>query len=212
MLPSDLRDLLQRLFFLLFVRPFTLLFMGLRVRGLEHLPHRDPFVLIANHSSHLDTIVLLSLFRLSRLRRIRPCAAADYWEATPLRSALSRALFNILPIARARFTPENHPIHRMSEALDRGESLILFPEGTRGGGDEVAPFKAGIARLLEERPDVPVVPAYLVNLGRSLPKGEWIPLPFFCEARLGAPLKPAGGRDQVLAELQAAVLRLREQP
>jgi len=204
------RHLVQAAFTLLFLRPFLAFFIGLRVRGREHLPERDPFILIANHSSHLDTASLLGLFPVSRLRRIRPCAAADYFERTRLIAFLSHTLFNILPIRRAGIVAEDHPIQRMREALERGESLLLFPEGTRGRGPEMAPFKPGIACLVEQLPQVPVVPAYLANMGRALPRGEFLPVPFFCEVRIGAPLRLSGTREEIVAALRAAVEALRD--
>src|SRR5512140_362591 len=156
-----LRSIAQTLFFVCFVKPFLTLFIGLRVRGLENLPKTDPFILIANHSSHLDTVSLLNLFPLRRLHKIRPAAAADYFEKTKLTSIISRTFFNILPIARKNFTADNHPLDTMERALRAGNSIILFPEGTRGSGGDMAPFRSGIARLVERCPDVSVTPAYL---------------------------------------------------
>lgn len=207
---TSAQHLVQAGFALLFLRPFLGLFLGLRVSGREHLPGRDPFVLVANHSSHLDTAALLNLFPVARLRRIRPCAAADYFERTPVISFLSRTLFNVLPIRRGAARGEHNPIVRMREALERGESLLLFPEGTRGRGPGMAPFKPGIAHLVEDFPGVPIVPAYLTNLGRALPKGEFFPVPFFCEVRIGAPLRLGGTRAEVLAAVRAAVEALRD--
>lgn len=203
-------NLAQKLFFALLVRPFMILFIGLRVRGREHLPKSDPFILLANHASHLDTVSLLSLFPLSRLRLIRPVAAADYFERNRFISALTKTLFNILPIARRNITPENNPLRRMQEALAAGQSLIIFPEGTRGAGEEIGQFRSGVARLLQKVSDAPVVPAYLVNMGRSLPKGEYIPVPFFCEIRLGAPRTIQGSRPEIIGALEAAVGELKE--
>ncbi len=203
-------NIVQMIFFAALVRSFMALFIGLRVRGREHLPGSDPFILIANHSSHLDTISLLSLFPLRRLRNIRPVAAADYFERNRLVSIFTKTLFNILPIARKKITSESNPIHFMQEALEAGQSLIIFPEGTRGSGEAVGQFRSGIAHLLEKMPDVPVVPAYLVNMGRSLPKGEYIPVPFFCEVRLGAPRLITGNRQQIIGSLETAVRELNE--
>lgn len=202
---TRIQHLVQAAFALLLLRPFLKLFIGLRVYGREHLPERDPFILVANHSSHLDTAALLNLFPVSRLRRIRPCAAADYFERTPTIAFLSHTLFNVLPIRRHDVQPEDHPIRRMREALERGESLLLFPEGTRGRGPGMAPFKPGIAHLAEQLPHVPIVPAYLVNMGRALPKGEFLPVPFFCEVRIGAPLRLSGTREEILEAVRAAV-------
>jgi 1-acyl-sn-glycerol-3-phosphate acyltransferase len=203
------RDLVQVLFFALLVRPFMTLFIGLRVSGREHLATPDPFILVANHSSHLDTLSLLSLFPLGRLRRLRPCAAADYFERTPTIAFLSRTFFNVLPIERVPGGTGEHPIQRMRQALERGESLLLFPEGTRGAGGDIGAFKPGVAYLAEQLPAVPVVPAYLAHMGRALPKGEILPVPFFCEARIGAPRHLRGGRDEMLAALHGAIEELR---
>lgn len=204
------RSLMQMAFFVLVLRPFLTLFIGLRVRGREHLPATGPFILIANHTSHLDTASLLSLFPLRRLPDLRPVAAADYFERNRLVSALSKTLFNILPIARKQITPDTNPLPRLAEALHAGQSLILFPEGTRGTGEDLARFHSGAAHLIEKCPDVPVVPVYLVNMGRSLPKGEWIPVPFFCEVRIGRPQTFQGNRREITAALETAVRQLRE--
>jgi 1-acyl-sn-glycerol-3-phosphate acyltransferase len=205
-----MRDLLQAAFFLVIVKPFLRLFIGLRVAGLENLPARDPFVLIANHSSHLDTVSLLSLFPVRRLRKIRPAAASDYFERTALIAWFSHTFINILPIARKHITKEDHPILKMRQALESGESLILFPEGTRGHGETPGPFQPGIAHLVDQLPGLSVVPCYLANMGRALPKGEFVPVPFFCEIRIGKPLRPEGNREEILAALRSEVLALRD--
>lgn len=204
--------LAQILFFLLLVKPFMTLFIGLRVRGREHLPESDPFILVANHSSHLDTISLLSLFPLGRLRKIRPVAAADYFERNRLVSWFTRTFFNILTIERKKVTVETNPVARMLAAVEAGESLIIFPEGTRGSGEQAGPFRPGVAHLIEKAPGVPVIPAFLVNMGRSLPKGAIVPVPFFCEVRLGPPRRLSGSRQEIVRSLEAAVDELREVP
>jgi len=204
-------NVIQIVFFALVIKPFMALFIGLRVRGREHLREGQPFVLIANHSSHLDTMSLLSLFPLTRLRRIRPVAAADYFERNRFVSALTKTLFNILPIARKNITPENNPLTRMLDAIEAGDSLIIFPEGTRGSGQEMGEFRSGVAHLIEKAPGLTVVPTYLVNMGRSLPKGEFIPVPLFCEIRIGAPRTLQGSRQEITRALEAAVRELAEQ-
>lgn len=201
--------LVQMSFFLLAVRPFMAVFIGLRVRGREHLPKRDPFVLYANHASHLDTMSLLNLFPLARLECIQPVAAADYFERNRFVAWLSRTFINILPITRRHITAENNPLRRMQAVLALGHSLIIFPEGTRGSGEEIGHFHSGIAHLLAKSPDIEVVPAYLANMGRSLPKGEFIPVPFFCEIRLGKPRRIHGSRQEMIEALEAAVHELK---
>jgi 1-acyl-sn-glycerol-3-phosphate acyltransferase len=204
------RDLVQMTFFAFAIRPFLTLFIGLRVLGREHLPKSAPAIMIANHSSHLDTVSLLGLFPLRQLSQLRPVAAADYFERNALVSVFSKTLFNILPISRKSITVDTNPLPRMEAALRAGQSLILFPEGTRGSGEDLARFHSGAAHLIEKCPDVPVVPIFLVNMGRSLPKGEWIPVPFFCEARIGPPQKFQGNCREITAALETAVRQLRD--
>jgi 1-acyl-sn-glycerol-3-phosphate acyltransferase len=199
----------QMAFFLFAMRPFMAVFIGLRVRGREHLPKRDPFILYANHASHLDTVSLLNLFPLMRLERIQPVAAADYFERNRFVAWLSRTFINILPITRRNITADNNPVRRMQAVLALGHSLIIFPEGTRGTGEEIGHVHSGIAHLLAKTPDIDVVPAYLMNMGRSLPKGEFIPVPFFCEIRLGPARRITGNRQEMIEALEAAVHELK---
>ena len=202
--------LIQKLFFLLVVRPLMALFIGLRVRKRRRLPDpiAGPCIIVANHQSHFDTVSLLALYPLGRLKYVRPAAAADYWAANRFIEAFARACINILPIERVKEGRKTDPIDAMVAALDRGQSLILFPEGTRSADGAPGHFKPGVAILLERRPGTPVVPIWLQNLGRILPKGEFIPVPVFCEIRVGRPLHPSGNRQEILAEIEAAVHHL----
>jgi 1-acyl-sn-glycerol-3-phosphate acyltransferase len=209
---SKLQEILQRAFFALAIRPFLMIFVGLRVSGREHLPLRDPFILVANHSSHLDAVSLLSLFPGTRLRSIRPVAAADYFERNRAIGWLTRTFFNTLPIVRKDVTPECDPRPQMLKVLAAGQSLILFPEGTRGSGEDLGRFRTGVAYLIQNMPSAPVLPVFLENMGRSLPKGEFLPVPFFCGIRIGAPLRPTGTQEQILSALETAVRSLTQHP
>lgn len=206
---GSLADAVQRAFFFLLGRPFLAFFIGLRIKGRQNLPKDFPFLLVANHTSHLDTLSLLALFPLRDLWRVRPVAAADYFESTKLVSTVTRTLFNTLPIPRKGFTAENHPLKTMGAAIDRGEGLILFPEGTRGMQQKgLAPFKKGAAHLVLERPGLRVVPVFLDNMGRSLPKGAWIPVPFFCTISIGQPRVLTGTPEEITARLEGEVKAL----
>ena len=204
-----MKNISQKLFFLLWVKPFLALFTGMRVKGRGNLPGHHPFILIANHSSHLDTVSLLNLFPLRQLPCIHPVAAADYFERNKFISWLSKTLFNILPIARKGITRENNPVEAMKRALGNRRSLLVFPEGTRSRDGEPKPFRSGIARVIKENPAVPVIPCFLTNMWKSLPKGEWLPVPFICEIAIGEKIFPTGNLKEITAQLEGAILKLK---
>jgi 1-acyl-sn-glycerol-3-phosphate acyltransferase len=185
-----------------------------RVRWIDQPGATQPRVYFANHSSHLDFVVLwAALPPLIRIRT-RPVAAQEYWQSTALRSYVATRIFRSLLIpredvatlaGRAILTP-------LLAELDRGGSLILFPEGGRGDGVEVAGFKSGLYQLCRERPHVEAVPVYLENLHRVLPKGQVVPLPFGSRVTFGRPLRLEGreGNREFLARAREALLELRE--
>lgn len=203
--------LLQILAFLLLVRPFLAVFLGLRVRHRERLSAAGaaagPAILVANHNSHLDTLVLMAAMPLRRLWRCRPLAAADHFRSGPL-GWLARRLLRAILVPRCGRTPAA-ALAPAVEALDRGEILILFPEGSRGRPEVMGAFKRGVAELVRARPAVPVIPIRLQGLGRCLPKASLLFLPFDCHAVVGPPADLAGlPPEAVPAALQAAVTAL----
>jgi len=204
-----MRDLIRILFFLLIVRPFMVLFIGLRVYGKNNIPKRHPFVVVANHSSHLDTVSLLYLFPLRELKNIRPVAAADYFEKNWTVSSLSHTFFNILSINRRCASKHENPLAHLEKTIALKQSLIFFPEGTRSLTGEMSSFHSGITHLIEKHPELPIVPVYLCNMGRSLPKGEFVPIPFFCEIKIGETLFPKGDRKEQLEMIRNAILALK---
>jgi 1-acyl-sn-glycerol-3-phosphate acyltransferase/predicted protein tyrosine phosphatase/membrane-associated phospholipid phosphatase len=163
-----------------------------------------PRVYYANHTSHLDFVVIWgSLPRHVRMRTL-PVAGRDYWEKTPVRRCIAHGFLNALLVDRARADADREStvrvaersIERLAHALDSGASLIVFPEGTRGCGDDVQPFKSGLYHLARARPDVELVPVFLENMHRILPKGEFIPVPLRGRASFGAPIRLRQGETK----------------
>ena len=158
-------------------------------------------MVVANHNSHLDTLVLMSLFPLSKLPRIRPVAAQDYFFRNRLLKRFSLGVIGIIPLERRIKSASRHPLAPIDEAIERGEIVILFPEGSRGEPEQLCEFKTGIAHLAERHPTVPIYPVYLHGLGKALPKGEALLVPFFCDVFIGEPLNWCGDRRLFMASL-----------
>ncbi|HTL52616.1 MAG TPA: lysophospholipid acyltransferase family protein [Planctomycetota bacterium] len=203
--------LLRALFYVLFVRPFLFLVIGIVVKGKQHLNTPEKFVLLANHNSHMDTIVLMSLFKVQRLKHIHPVAAADYFCANKALNWFVTVFFNILPINRKKFTRTDNPIDKMGEVLDAGDSLILYPEGSRGEPEQMTKFNTGAGHLLEKHPNVKVIPVYMEGMGRILPKGAWYPVPFIGRVNIGEPRIYTGKARAITAQLEADILALHDE-
>lgn len=198
---------LQALFFLLLVRPFLALVVGANLRHAERLPAHGPAILAANHNSHLDTLLLMSLYPLSQLHRLRPVAAADYFMRNRVIAWFALNIMHILPLAR-RPQPGCDPLADIETALTNGDILILFPEGSRGAPEKRSALKSGIAHLMERQPDTPVTPIYLHGLGKALPKGEWLPIPFFADVFIGESLNWLDKRGPTMQALEQAFAAL----
>lgn len=178
-----------------------------------------PRIYFANHCSHLDTVVVWSTLPDALRPRTRPVAARDYWGHGAIRRFIAGRVFDALLIdrkaaegAEAAEQQRRETLEAMASVLDAGRSLILFPEGTRGSGEALQPFRAGLFHLARARPAVPLVPVYLGNLARILPKGAALPVPMQGRVVFGPELQLAAGEDKqaFLARCRQAVLELAE--
>lgn len=192
------------------------LLTGVRARWLAPVPEQQVRIYYANHSSHLDGMVIWASLPEHLRMQVRPVAAADYWLTTKLRRYIAQRIFNAVLIQRRSVTAKakstNDALTQMSAPLKQGESLIIFPEGTRGSGDEIAGFRSGIWHLAQQNPDAELVPVYLENLNRVLPKGSRLVVPVLCSAVFGEPVRPLHpdeDKHQFLQRLKAALEALK---
>jgi 1-acyl-sn-glycerol-3-phosphate acyltransferase len=202
---------LARLAFLtLMARPLAMFLTGADVVGRENLPRAGPAIIAANHTSHVDTLLLLTIFPARQMRRLRPVAAADYFLRGPIIGWFSRTLVGIVPVSRSGDIHDD-VLAPARQALMDGDIVIIFPEGTRGpGNDELAPLKSGVARLAAAFPDAPVTPVWLEGAGRVLPKGALLPAPMNCTVLVGEPIRWTGEKTVFLEALRASLDSLRK--
>lgn len=177
--------ILKILFFALFVKPLVFLGLGLNIRGRQNLPLKGPAIIAANHNSHLDTMVLMSMYPLSIINRVRPVAAADYFLANRFLAWLSLNIIGIIPLDRSGKTKRGDLFKDCHKALDNGHILLIFPEGSRGKPEEMSQLKKGIYYLIKDREDTRVTPVVLHGLGRVLPRGLALFVPFNCDVIIG---------------------------
>lgn len=182
---------LKYFFFMLFVKPFIHLVLGVNVSGIEYLPKIDkgPSIIIANHNSHIDTLLLMSLFSCSQILKIHPVAAADYFCNTKFKSFVFKTLLGLIPIERkVRKASKGEIFKNINDALRSGESIIIYPEGTRGEDNTIKSFKSGVAHIAKMNPNVPVVPMFINGPDRILPKGEFLFVPFVADVYASEPI------------------------
>ena len=162
---------------------------GVRGNWQGSLPDRRPRIYFANHRSHGDFVLIWTVLPRALRRLTRPVAAADYWGQGGIRQYFGRHVFDAVLVDRERMSRESDPIRPLVDALDAGSSLILFPEGTRNTTEApLLAFKSGLYRLAQQRPQVELIPVWIDNLNRVLPKGEFVPVPLLCTVTFGAPI------------------------
>lgn len=197
--------ILRHAFFLVVVRPLMLVILGMNVRHGERLPTSGPAILVANHNSHLDTLALMILFPWRMLNRLKPVAAIDYFLTSSRMAWFATNIIGIVPLPRQVRAGGPDPLAPCDKALEAGDVLILFPEGTRGTPETLAMFKTGIYHLARRHPDIPVIPVFMHGLGKALPKGTALLVPFFCDVFVGEPLAYCDDRAAFMENLDNAM-------
>lgn len=173
-------------------------------------PKAEQRIYFANHQSHLDWVLIWAALPRELRATTRPIAARDYWTRTPFKRWLTTEVFNAVYVSRQR-TEDQDPLEPLAQALASGDSLVIFPEGTRSHKGEPQPFKSGLFHLAEQFPGVALIPAWIDNVQRVMPKGEVVPVPVLCSVTFGAPLVLQPGEDKraFLARARDAVVALR---
>ena len=173
-------------------------------------PKAEQRIYFANHQSHLDWVLIWAALPRDLRARTRPIAAKDYWTSSRFRHWLTREVFNAVYVDRQR-KDDQDPLEPLLEALDKGDSLVIFPEGTRSNKGEPQAFKSGLYHLAAQFPGVQLIPAWIDNVQRVMPKGEVVPVPILCTVTFGAPLQLQPGEDKqaFLARARDAVIALR---
>ena len=174
-------------------------------------PTAEQRIYFANHQSHFDWVLIWASLPRELRAGTRPIAARDYWTSSRLKTWLTTDVFNAVYVSRTRASPDEDPLEPLMEALERGDSLVIFPEGTRSSKGEPQPFKAGLYHLAQAFPQVELIPTWIDNVQRVMPKGEVVPVPILCTVTFGAPLSLAPDEDKraFLERARAAVMAQR---
>ncbi len=196
---------LLKIIYSVVLRNFLKLIVGVKMDKPNYLKNEKQFIIVANHNSHLDTMSIMASLPSEILHNVKPVAARDHFGKSKLSTFLSEKFVNSLLIERKRDknNPDNDPICQMIAELDKGKSLIIFPEGTRGQPEVEESLKAGIALILKERPNISFVPAYMQGMGMAMPKGDGLILPHTSRLIYGLPQKVnSGDIQEILDQIQ----------
>ncbi len=202
-----MNQVLRIAFFALIVRPLMMIVLGTNVRRSELLPSSGPAIIVANHNSHLDLFALMNVLGLKRLPDVRPVAAADYFITRRVRRWFATRIVGIIPIDRSKIRREKgkHPLDPISEVLEKEGIVLLFPEGTRGEPEKMDEFQTGVAHIARRHPEIPITPVFMHGLGKALPKGEALLVPFFCDMFVGKPLNSQLKKRELMNQLSVSM-------
>ena len=184
-------------FFAVVIAGFARAVTGVRARWQGCGPQSRQRIYFANHASHGDFVLIWTALPPPLRVLTRPVAGKDYWGAGAVRRFIGKHVFNAVLINRAATTRKDNPLAPIEQALTQGSSLILFPEGTRNTTDEMLlPFKPGLFHIARAHPDADLVPVWIENIARVLPKGEFFPVPLLCSVTFGTPMRLQAGETK----------------
>ncbi len=206
-----MKDFFKRWFYRLIVRPWLTVFIGVKYVNRDVFKGKDQFILVANHNSHFDVVSIIAGMPGDKIKNLKTLVAGDYFGRTNVARSLTDFFFNAIMIYRDRKDENVSGVEVLDQVLKNGESLVLFPEGSRGKPGVIAEFKSGIAILLKNNPDIPFIPVYLDGFGRVLPKDKTIILPMECKVRFGEPIYIDKSKEMeaILDDVKNAILGLK---
>ncbi len=197
-----LNTIIRNIFWGIIIRLVVMAILGINIRHRELLPKKGPAIIVANHNSHLDTIVLMSLYPLRMQKHVKPAAAADHFLRNKIIKWFALNIIGIAPLER-KVTKNSNPLEACSKVLDNNEILILYPEGSRGEPEHMTNLKSGIAHLAKAYPNVPIISVFMHGLGKALPKDDFVLVPFFCDVFVGKAIYWQGDKQQFMETLSA---------
>ena len=207
-----MRKLILGFTYLIVMRIFLRVIVGVKLIRKDALKKQKQFIIVSNHNSHIDTMALMSSLSFNQLPKTHPVAAGDYFGGSPIKAFFSKLFTNAILIRRTKDGGSENPIEQMSQALKEGKSLILFPEGSRGEPEKMQEFKKGIGVLLQKHPNVHYLPVYMSGMGKVLPKGEKLLVPFDSYVLFGEPtLCKSADVTEIVREIEANIIELKEQ-
>ncbi|GAB5417075.1 MAG: lysophospholipid acyltransferase family protein [Crocinitomicaceae bacterium] len=206
-----MKDFFKRWFYRLIVRPWLTVFIGVKYVNRDVFKGKDQFILVANHNSHFDVVSIIAGMPGDKIKNLKTLVAGDYFGRTNVARSLTDFFFNAIMIYRDRKDENVSGVEVLDQVLKNGDSLVLFPEGSRGKPGVIAEFKSGIAILLKNNPDIPFIPVYLDGFGRVLPKDKTIILPMECKVRFGKPIyiDKSKEMEDILDDVKNAILGLK---
>jgi 1-acyl-sn-glycerol-3-phosphate acyltransferase len=209
-----MKNIFKRWFYRLIVRPWLTVIIGVQYVNRQVFVGKKQFIVVANHNSHFDVVSIIAGMPGNKIKHIKTLVAGDYFGRTNVARSLTDFFFNAVMIYRDRKQETTHVsgVEILNNCLKNGDSLVLFPEGSRGKPGVIAEFKSGIAILLKNNPDIPFIPVYLDGFGRVLPKDKTIILPMECKVRFGEPIyiDPKKSVEEIVFDVKAAIMELKQ--